>query len=637
MRWLLAVALVLSSGAGLLAQSKSSPPARGGSTPAVNGSASPVMMTPYQITIVIHVVPHPLLTPLFVTAVKNEVRDAIQRDLGPTGVVQVVEEHPFMQEVETGGWKALDTLTDITDSKTHLIRIGYNDGEYEIQARQVDGYTGLVSPLRRAATGDRLWVARQAALLVAQDFGVVGEITEFVEKTAAVTLKAANLGTAESIRVQSGEVFAISHLVRGQDGKLRGQLVQEAVLFVTGIREGGACTTRVFNRLQNLKAGRDTVGFRAIKLGTRYAQLQLKLVDTKTGAPVAGAEVQLIPGADENLTPIKLGATDTTGRIRSNQVFHHVAFVRILRDGQTRAAAAVPLLDDQPIEFRISGTQSAEAFAEFEYYFRQWKRPMGETMATLEVKFEEFRADLGAQKPEEALKKAEEMVEWLNKETQELTEQFEKVKEVVKAAKTDADKTVERQIDNMVKEGEGNLKYLDDAAKNIGKWIADAKNPSPATQKFNEGKIALDNGKIDEAIKLFRQSVELDKSNAGRKRVYDKLNRAWTIKNPAHREARNLITQQWAKITDYQKLNDEFGAVEKTLKVLEEAGDFLTAQLLLKANSDHITNLNKIAGQLSPQTNQDDAEKYEAIASVANSLRLLNEAVLEFIAKFDDN
>ena len=55
--------------------------------------------------------------------------------------------------------------------KIHFVLIDFVHGQYEISARQYDGTTGLASPVvRQAQTGDRLLVAREAALLVYRDF-----------------------------------------------------------------------------------------------------------------------------------------------------------------------------------------------------------------------------------------------------------------------------------------------------------------------------------------------------------------------------------------------------------------------------------------------------------------------------------
>ena len=62
-------------------------------------------------------------------------------------------------------------------AKRHFVEVSFADGRYVVRARQHDGSTGLASPVvRRTWTSDRQFVARAAALLIDQDFGVVGTV-----------------------------------------------------------------------------------------------------------------------------------------------------------------------------------------------------------------------------------------------------------------------------------------------------------------------------------------------------------------------------------------------------------------------------------------------------------------------------
>ena len=64
--------------------------------------------TPYRLTLVIHVDEHPLLTPVFASRVRDEVRDALQRDLGGLCKVEAEPDHPLMQDILQRGWSTLD-------------------------------------------------------------------------------------------------------------------------------------------------------------------------------------------------------------------------------------------------------------------------------------------------------------------------------------------------------------------------------------------------------------------------------------------------------------------------------------------------------------------------------------------------
>ena len=46
------------------------------------------MQQPYQLRVILQVNEHPLLTAQYINQIREEIRDALQRDLGATGQVQ---------------------------------------------------------------------------------------------------------------------------------------------------------------------------------------------------------------------------------------------------------------------------------------------------------------------------------------------------------------------------------------------------------------------------------------------------------------------------------------------------------------------------------------------------------------------
>ena len=107
---------------------------------------------PYQLTIALHVEPHPLLTPVFLDRFQRELKDTLQRDLGTIGVVDVVTKHTLLDEVVKAGWGALDGLQTLGDRKVHLIKLTYHDGEYELHevtlGREALGKVEVLAGLR---------------------------------------------------------------------------------------------------------------------------------------------------------------------------------------------------------------------------------------------------------------------------------------------------------------------------------------------------------------------------------------------------------------------------------------------------------------------------------------------------------
>src|SRR5205807_8376908 len=136
--------------------------------------------------------------------------------LGQLGQVEILSDHPLRAEVESKGLQqTLDAWKQVSDVKTHFVRIDYNQGQYELQALQHDGWTGLASPvLRTARTNDRFFVARTAALLIDQDLGLAGTVAAPSPQTdeVNVTLKGGALGVSLGRWVKPDDVFAVARV-----------------------------------------------------------------------------------------------------------------------------------------------------------------------------------------------------------------------------------------------------------------------------------------------------------------------------------------------------------------------------------------------------------------------------------------
>src|SRR5262249_19704745 len=178
---------------------------------------------PYQLRVVLGIAEQRLLTDVFKEQVERELRDGLQAALGDLATVEVVREHPRLKDVEANGLQALEAWQDVDGIKTHFVLIDYVNGQYEIQARQHDGYTGQTSPMVRTERlpdpGGRQFVARAATLLVGQDLGILGTVTGSTgSQTAQVTLKGSSLGVALDRWVKKGDVFALVQINEATGG-----------------------------------------------------------------------------------------------------------------------------------------------------------------------------------------------------------------------------------------------------------------------------------------------------------------------------------------------------------------------------------------------------------------------------------
>src|SRR5260370_30385794 len=134
--------------------------------------------SPYQLQIVLRIADHPPLTPAFKDQVKRELRASLQDAFADLARVEITDTHLQLKEIESKGLQgALEGWKDISSQKTHFVLIDFRDGQYEIQAGQHDGFTGLARPLTRSPQApDREFVAPPAPVPPGREFGRAGTL-----------------------------------------------------------------------------------------------------------------------------------------------------------------------------------------------------------------------------------------------------------------------------------------------------------------------------------------------------------------------------------------------------------------------------------------------------------------------------
>jgi hypothetical protein len=211
----------------------------------------PRLEQPYELHVVLHVAEHRVLTPAFQEQLQRQLRDYLRLTLGKLANVTILRTHPRLAEVRARGLQqALDGWTDLSSVKTHFVLLDFRDGRYELQARQHDGTSGLSSPVvRRDATSDRRLVARKAALLVDQDFGLVGTVIRGAGGKTQLAIRAGNLGVPLGRWLRRGDVFAVARITREGD-RQRATRLDWALLQVLDEPNHGVCRCRYVTRFQ---------------------------------------------------------------------------------------------------------------------------------------------------------------------------------------------------------------------------------------------------------------------------------------------------------------------------------------------------------------------------------------------------
>ncbi|MER3415698.1 MAG: hypothetical protein C4297_05735 [Gemmataceae bacterium] len=585
---------------------------------------------PYELTVVVHATPHRLLTPGFVATLQYELAAHLKRDLGRGAVVQVADRHPLLDEVVHKGWQVLDRPNyPLDDGKLHFVLLDVVGGEYEVQSRQLDGSTGLASPIRRVRTPDRHQVARLASVQIAQDFGLVGVVTAHrTDKVLEVRFRRPHVPEEHMpplLRVRAGEVYALSQIRRGSDGRPVGVRIPAAVLYAVELRAGG-CLAQLFQRYQTpLRADRRTLAVRVIRLGTVAAAPRLQVVDSRTEEPIPGVAVTVSPSGFDTVQTVDLGATDARGWIASNEVFQNITFVKLSWLGRPRAQIPVPLLDDQPVVLRLTTNEEAEALAEFEFRLRQWAREVSEARAVLVEGVQQVQRFEARQNEKAALDRARQTIQTLSEEKHKIEQGLDDLRSLAKAAG--------KQAAQLLAEGEQYFASLVNDLRDLEEYVKREENPSPAYKLVKQARLREAAAEFDQAIRLYQQALKEDPKQPEVQRHLKELQDQWTLKSSAHKQARQFIRETWDKLTESEDIRTH---LKKTLAAVDtcfKEGDTLTPRLVLRINLRHMDQLSALLRSLAPESSSEDQELAKKLQQVIEELAAANRRIVETLQK----
>jgi hypothetical protein len=598
----------------------------------------PELTTPYKVQVVLRVAPNRLLTPIFKEQLRRDLQRGLQGALGAMGEVEVIDladvepdkQEPLWKEVAAKGLQAgLDGSGKGTSAvKTHFVNVDFVDGQYEIQARQYDGLTGLPSPaVRRERTPDRQFVARTAALLVDRDFGLVGTLADGGDgKTVRVTFKGGGLKVPLDRWVKKGDIFGLVQV--SSDG--RSTRVPWTVLQAEAAPgEDGTCTCKLFPPQHRPLAG---AGYRCLKLGTVRAPVRVRIIEGgRSGPPRAPENVVIYIGREEFTRNSKEGRVPDSDDYYSTEkeaagLYDGIAFVTVTHAGQVRAQVPLALVDDRTITIPIKlGAEQPQWLTDR----RLWEGRMISDQIMLNYLFKSLNEDL--LKPElraPSLERARKALDLLN---QRLAGYAEEREELAKSKPTGGNLTNGDRALADVKKGRNDLQ---DFVGRVDKILKEENSGEAREVKatYEQAQNLERDGEYGRAIPLYEQVLAKTKDEKLAERL-PKLKAAWETKGEAHTKARAFIYETWPKLESAALMKQRVKSAQEALAVCRDAKDPFGPRRLLAVALLHSTQLRKQLRELSPDAYEQDREPAQELTDVLESLAKLIEEAQKVVAQ----
>ena len=519
--------------------------------------------------------------------------------------------------------------------------IDYSGVYYEIQARQYDGLTGQPSPVvRRDRTRDREFVAKAAALMIEQDFGLLGEFDAWPakgdnneDKPVALELKGSALGVPLDRWIEKGDVFAVVQMPHGDSSA--GRLVPNALLLVDAAPSPGdaSCRCRVFRRYDAPRDA-DGDGYRCIKLGTVKAPLRLRLLQALpnggSGPLKDSLTVQIRHSGfnDEDQKKIDTSTGDADDSVDTsadnNGVFDHVAFVSVFSVGDVpRARIPVPLLNDQPVTIAINVADDADSLLQFRK--ADWERHVDAAWQVQNQLFKEIN-DLSA-KPDK--RRGDE------KDRRSASAKPRRLRPAEQGARRagQGGRPTQRAVysgssgeDPGGRDRVARVSGQDEEDRCGGKRSA----KEGMAAQVEQGK-RLESEDVEKAIALY---ADLLKTDAPDEALKDELAkhladlREKEPKTAEHRNARAFIYNVWPNLDD-AGLKEKLQEARDAYVACKTAGDMASLRKLLQATVAHAVRMKQELDQLRPDVNVDDEKPAKLIKEVSEGLGKLARDVKE--------
>jgi tetratricopeptide (TPR) repeat protein len=576
---------------------------------------------PYDFQVILRVAPHRLLTatPTFRRQLQSELQDSLQAAFGTLVVVEVRDASAPPHD----GWLApatLDKPQPPNPAKRHFVEVSYANGQYVVEARQLDGSTGLAGPVvRQDRTADRPFVARLITRLIDQDFGAVGTVVRKDKDRVWLRLRGGAVPGADVTHwVPKGSVFTVARV----DGDPpRGRPVDAAQLQSVSEPKGGEVECVFYYRYRDAQR-RDPIDaapgvtFRAVRLGTDSAPVRLRLLDAND-LPLTDVQVVASPSGSETTDASRDRAPGRDGLYESARAYDHIAFVRVNNGNEALARFPVPILGDRVLTVKVDRQPGGEARWMVESSVRNLQNILLSVLNRMNDQNRELSALTQAGQNKDAQAKLQGTLEQLDARSANLAGEVARLQGDAQRAGITAGPTLDalKQCEVFLKEVQKRrqtwVRFQDELSKAV------AAENSPEAQQQRDAYLALlrkaeslfEEADYEGAIATYKEMLDKFRERVAIRQRLDELEKAWRpIKDQAHRDARTFAYGGWAAIKTLDDLREALPKARTAFEACQAAGDKLTARKLFLVAINQAT---KIVEDSQPDDDKDAQQQMQ--------------------------
>jgi DNA repair exonuclease SbcCD ATPase subunit len=359
--------------------------------------------------------------------------------------------------------------------------------------------------------------------------------------------------------------------------------------------------------------------------------LRLRFQDERTLDPITSLRVTFAQNGFERQAADE-AATDGAGFVESRQPYRTVCFVQVYSGAKLlRAQMPVPVLDkDRIVVCRLTPAGESEAVGLLELDYERHLQHLREGYLKEGERIKELNERNETKDLEGALEQAEKGQKELAADINTFRDEASSLRERARALGQDQPERIQA-VNDLLEKLAQKLRELEKYSSGLKEAVARQKDPRVAQIRASLVRAqALENqAEFAGAIAIYEQTIR-DANDPELVKEYqkrlDKLKAAWTVKNDEHAKARAFIQDTWPKLYSVDELAEKKATAFAAIATCQAAGDYLTPQILPKANIVHAEHLSKRLAVIKRSGNAEGGEEVKKIREIIKDLEDLNAA-----------
>lgn len=595
---------------------------------------------PYRLLICLHFSEDPLFTRLYTRQVERQVQDQLANYFGELAKVQVTTAHPLIKRLEGGDVRTLQlspqefAACEVPD-KAFVFSIENQEGMYHLHWRQLDGLMQQVSPPQSQPTPDRQWVAKAVCMAVKDDFAPVVIVQPDPDKlgTGQVKLSYKSAAHRELVArwLKLNTILQPFYVLKQKDGSLARVPIANTVLRISKNDTAGTATF-YSNSSSPWKPTPRLDHYEALKVNAQKGHVRIKVLNAATNGPLLEFFVRANTTGFMSITDShQFTLPDRHGIVASLNPIENLAFVEIIQGGSSRLHVPVPITSPLvDLTLRVSVDEQAKEKSDWERRLRYLVQDVSILQTAIDNNVLDTNRMHDEKKYEEELRIIKSVLADVAQNRQSALGTKDAMEQEAQGLKIVGNALL-KFVDGQLAQIATAEKNLDTKAKDLRKMLDTMAAADRAQVLKNAGDAAAAIGDYKEALDKYDLALAEQIDQPKLRSHVEKIRKILGMSSPELDQARSFIHERWSQ-TDVTDLSKQFPEVERSLSALEQAGDYLTAQRLMRINTEHIGLLTQVIEALAASATEADVAEATKYKEFQDKLAEFQDRVRVFVA-----